>query len=212
MTFYNTINDASNFVISFSANPRQDFGIFAKGYSRAASTLAEQLLEKTRFSDYEAYPVVFLYRQAFELYLKAFYYKAALISAFRNIQSIDSNVHHHKLVPLAQTFKRVCQVIFPSDQLLLQVADKVNLLAVEFEQIDKDSFSYRYPTDKQGNASTQHHQITNLLAIHQAMKALLEDLEIIDFGMDIEANQAQKVYEILQEAQKLITSDSDEEN
>ncbi len=70
MAFYNSISNGNNFVISFTQTPQQDFGVFAKGYTRAAFVLAEHLLEKPRFSDYEAYPVVFLYRQAFELYLK----------------------------------------------------------------------------------------------------------------------------------------------
>ena len=84
MAFYNTISDASNFVISFTSNPQQDFTIFAKGYAQAAAILATYLLEEQpRFSDYEAYPIVFLYRHAFELYLKGFCYRAILILAFK---------------------------------------------------------------------------------------------------------------------------------
>jgi hypothetical protein len=80
MAFYNSVSNRNNFVISFTQTPEQDFGAFAKGYTRAASNLAEQLLEKPRFADYEAYPVVFLYRHAFELSLKGLYFKAGLIS------------------------------------------------------------------------------------------------------------------------------------
>ena len=83
MAFYNSNNNKNNFAISFTQNPKQDFGVFAKGYTRAASLLAEQLLDKPHFPDYEAYPVVFLYRHAFELYLKGFYYRAALIAYFQ---------------------------------------------------------------------------------------------------------------------------------
>jgi len=74
VAFYDSIDNTSNFVISFTTNPRQDFGVFAKGYFQAASALTEHLLAKQRFSDYEAYPVVFLYRQSFELYLKGLLY------------------------------------------------------------------------------------------------------------------------------------------
>jgi len=206
MAFYDKINDISNFVISFSANPQQDFGVFAKGYSKAAHVLAESLLAKQRFSDYEAYPVVFLYRHSFELYLKSFYYKAVLISAFKNIQSIDNFVQHHKLTLLAQVFKKICRVLFPSDKSLLKIADKVNRFAADFEQIDFDSFAYRYPIDKQGNASAKHHQVVNLFAFHQAMQELLNDLEVVDFGLNLEADQAQEIYEVIQETQSIITS------
>jgi len=210
MAFYNSINDGNNFAISFTPNPQQDFGVFAKGYTRAASVLAEHLLGKSRFSDYEAYPVVFLYRQAFELYLKGFYYKAGLISFFKGSQSIDYQfVFKHWLKPLAETFQKICKALFLSDQALLQLADKVRKYAVEFEQIDSDSFGYRYPINTRGEPSINY-QVVNLLALHNSMKELLGELEIVDFGFDIEASQAQEVYEIIQEAQTIIASENGE--
>lgn len=211
MAFYNSISDQSNFVISFTPNPQQDFGIFAKGYSQAASVLAEQILEKSRFSDYEAYPVVFLYRQAFELYLKGFYFKSRAIFAFRNSQNIDcSFVYKHRLKPLAETFQKICQVLFPRDQALLRLADKVLEYAIEFEEIDRDSFGYRYPIDTKGNPSTKHHQTVNLLALHSSMQELLSKLEIVDFGFDVETSHAQEIYEIIQEAERIIVSENSE--
>ena len=211
MAFYNSISDENNFVISFTQNPQQDFAVFAKGYTQAASVLAERLLKKPHFSDYEAYPVVFLYRQAFELYLKGFYYKASLIFFFKDKQSVDCQfLYKHRLKPLADTFQKICNALFPSDQELLDLAKKVLDYAVEFEQIDSDSFGYRYPIDTKGNHSTRHHQVVNLLAFHNSMQELLGDLEIVDFGFDVEASQAQEVYEIIQEAQAIIASENGE--
>lgn len=210
MAFYNSISDKSNFVISFSSNPKQDFGAFAKGYSQAADILAQNLLAQKRFSDYEAYPVVFLYRQAFELYLKGFYFRAGQICAFRDTEAIETDVYKHRLAPLAQTFKKICQILFPSDKLLLEIADKIDRYASEFEQIDFNSLSYRYPINTKGKASTKRHQVVNLLALHQAMQELLSKLEIIDFGFDIEASQAQEIYEVIQEAHSIIASEKGE--
>ena len=73
MPFYE-ISDTSSFVISFTHDPKGDFGAFAKGYTLAANRLAASLLEGPRFPDYEAYPVVFLYRHALELSLKHIIY------------------------------------------------------------------------------------------------------------------------------------------
>lgn len=209
MAFYNSIDDGNNFVTSFTQNPQQDFGFFAKGYTRAATALAEQLLEKPRFSDYEAYPVVFLYRQAFELYLKGLYFKASLISFFKDSQKVDCQfIYKHRLQPLAVTFEKICKVLFPSEQELLQLAQKVLIFADEFEQIDKHSFGYRYPIDTHGNHSTSRNQIVNLLALHKSMKELLGELEVVNFGFDVTAFQAKKVYEIIQEAQAIIASEN----
>jgi len=210
MAFYNSISDRNNFTISFTPNPQQDFGVFAKGYTRAATVLAEYLLEKPRFSDYEAYPVVFLYRQAFELYLKGFYYKASLIF-FKDSQKVDCQfINKHRLQPLAMTFEKICKALFPSEREILQLARKVVVFANEFEQIDKYSFGYRYPIDTHGNHSTSRNQIVNLLALHESMKEILGELEVVDFGFDVMAFQAQEVYEIIQEAQSIIASENGE--
>jgi hypothetical protein len=207
MTFYNSISDGNNFVISFSSDSKRDFGVFAKGYAQAASTLAEFLLEKPRFSDYEAYPVVFLYRHAFELYLKAFYYKAGLLSYFKNVEEIElekKQRNNHALVLFAEVFKKLCRILFPSDQELLKLSDKVHKFAFEFEQIDKDSYSYRYPINRQGTASTRQNQTVNLLAFYQSMQELMTELEVVDFGFDIETDQAQDIFEVIQKTQELL--------
>ena len=50
----------------------------------------------------------------------------------------------------------------------------------------------------------------NLLTFHNSMKELLGELEIVDFGFDVEAFQAQEIYEIIQEAQSTIASENGE--
>ena len=78
--FYDQQSDLSNFVISFTRDPKGDFAVFARAYAHAADRLAAQLLEALRFSDHEAYPVIFLYRHAFELSLKHIIYASALLA------------------------------------------------------------------------------------------------------------------------------------
>ena len=208
MGFYNATSDASNFVISFRPDLEQDFGAFAKGYALAASNLAEKLLEKSHFPDYEAYPVVFLYRHAFELYLKGFYYRAKRISFFKKSQSVEHQGKiDHSLVPFAETFQKICAALFSHDNELLQLADKIIRFANEFEEIDLDSFSYRYPMGKKGNKITAHHQIVNLFSFHQSMQELLDELEIIDFGLDMTEDQAKEIYEIFLENRNKIDSE-----
>ena len=84
------------------------------------------------------------------------------------------------------------------------------MYAIEFEQIDRDSFGYRYPIDTKGNPSTKPHQIINLLAFHNSMKELLGELRIVDFGLDIEVFQAQEIYGFFKEAQAVIASENGE--
>lgn len=42
------------------------------------------------------------------------------------------------------------------------------------------------------------------------MKELLGELEIVDFGFDVEASETQKIYEIIQNAETILASENDE--
>jgi hypothetical protein len=198
MPFYNTKNNFTNFAISFSRTPRDDFGIFAKGYFEAASKLAEILLSKNHFSDDEAYPVVFLYRHSLELYLKNIIYRAVLLSALKGLNDIDTRLYNnHRVATLAGIAGRILVKVFPHDTDLALLSKKITKIASEFEQIDPDSYSYRYPIDIKGNPSTKHNQIVNLESMSCTMNELLDELETIDFGISIETDVAQEIYEIM---------------
>lgn len=213
MPFYNSIDDTTNFVISFSSDPQQDFGVFAKGYADAATILACALLAKSYFADYEAYPVVFLYRQAFELYLKGFYYQTILLLSFKSGKStvkINVDTNTHRLIPLATAFQNICLVLFPEEQDLLVLAHKAQLVACEFEMIDRDSYSFRYPINTKKGSNSPHQLIINLRGFHQEMKELLDNMELVKFGFDIEESKVQEVYEIILEAKSLIESENNQ--
>src|SRR5262245_8250420 len=92
---FDEISDPTNFVISFTRQPRDDFGVFAKGYALAANRLAEALIQAPRFSDYEAYPVVFLYRHALELSLKHIICGGLKLVALRGMDEMREKLQHH---------------------------------------------------------------------------------------------------------------------
>ena len=79
------------FCFGWRKSPRNEFGVFAKGYHQAARSLSNILLGKPRFSDYEAYPIVFLFRHALELNLKNIIYKGALLSGFRRMEDNEQD-------------------------------------------------------------------------------------------------------------------------
>lgn len=194
MAFYTATTSTSNFIISFSSHPRNDFGVFARGYLYAASKLAEDLLARPRFADYDAYPIVFLYRHALELSLKNVIYRSALLTAFKRFDDIDTSLYNnHRLTPLSEKAAAILRRLFPDDEILEHIVDSMLIIASEFSDIDPDSYAYRYPIDKQGNPSTNPDQVINLEALHRTMKELFENLAIIDFGLDVETAKAREV-------------------
>lgn len=191
--FYNRKSDLSNFVISWSGDPRNDFGAFAKGYIAAAEFLAAQLLEARRFSDYQAYPVVFLYRHALELSLKHVIYRCAELGALREIDSIRDALHnHHKLAGLVDAASASLAMLFPGDQMLCALIPKCKQTCFELSEIDPDSFAFRYPMDKKGQYATKAHLTLNLSAFATHMSSLLEDLDTVRFGLGGEIDIAEE--------------------
>lgn len=199
MAFYNELNDITNFSISFTRTPKYDFGFFAEGYRFAANLVAKELIESARFSDYQAYPVVFLYRHALELQLKNIIYKIAKLLSFKHIENTDHNLSNsHDLCILSNQASGVLTKAFPADQDLHEVMKKVVCVARDFSEIDPISYSYRYPIDNKGRHSTKQNQIVNLQSLATHMDELLSILDVIDFGVNIETHVAQEVYELLE--------------
>lgn len=195
---YDSGHTHSGFSLGFSHTPRSDFGIFAKGYYRAARKVSEALLGQGHFPDYEAYPVVFLYRHALELNLKNIIYKAALLSAFHRMSDIDGTLYSaHKLPPLASRAAQVLQKLFPEDPGIRSIADDLEYVAQDFSEIDDASFTYRYPIQKDGSPVVAQTQNVDLAGLSSRMNGILERLEVLDFGLDLETEEAQDIYEIL---------------
>ena len=210
MPFYNKYTDRTNFVISFTSNPKADFDIFAKGYAIAASRLACLLIDSSRFSDYEAYPIMFLYRHALELYLKHIIYSSAKLAAFKNLNDIYQVLFNtHDLIQLSRRVKVLLGKIFPDDKKLMEAVDNIEVICNEFSEIDPCSYSYRYPIDKKGNHSTSVHQVVNLRSVEEKMSQLLEDLDNISFGLNMEIDIAE---EVLEDIKNLFSSFKKEES
>ncbi len=139
MEFYQSEEQHSNFVSCFSPNLRLQFGSYARGYRHAAGILAQHLIAKNRFPDYEGYPLVFLYRHAFELALKNVIYQAALLAAFRRTDDIDGKLRNdHNLERLSRVATKSLLAIFSDDDDLNKVCDRVSVTAREFTSIDAD--------------------------------------------------------------------------
>lgn len=196
MPFYDEINDSSNFIISFTSCPKYDFSVYSRGYTQAANCLADLLLQSSHFSDYEAYPVVFLYRHALELSLKHIIYSSSRLAAFQAIDDIDGTLQNsHDLKRLAEMATSSLTRLFPQDESLGELSARVVLISNEFNNIDLRSDGYRYPIDSKGLPSTAKHQCLNLRAFAKHMSSLLYDLDTFHFGLNIETDKAQDIYE-----------------
>lgn len=203
MAFYNEISNGRNIIISFTKNPKNDFGIFAKGYSRSANLLAQIFLSKYGNSDYDGYPIIFLYRHSFELHLKNIIYKTVKLSELKDIEISEKELKTgHELDKLATVATKSLLKNFPDNDYLITICTKIKKMADEFNEIDPSSFCYRYPVNLKGEHSTKNNQVVNIEAIYDNFSAFLSELETINFGLDVEKNQTQEIFENIENFNK----------
>lgn len=72
--------------------------------------------------------------------------------------------------------------------------DWARIDAMSDEDIDT-SDSYRYPISTRGDYSTRLGQSVNLSSLSDHMDSLLENLDAINFGLNLETDIEQEVYE-----------------
>jgi hypothetical protein len=201
MPFYDSGSVFGAFSIGFSRNPREDFAVYARGYFKAAHDLATSLLERPHgFPDYNAYPVMFLYRHCLELYLKACIYNSDLLSFILSEPELDhALINDHRLLPLSRKAARVLNKLFPQDASLASFCTEFKQIAQEFEVIDRNSFAFRYPITKDGASPFPENTVFNLVAVRSAFETLYQGFDAIDFGLDTTTQRCRDWYPDLPE-------------
>lgn len=71
------------------------------------------------------------------------------------------------------------------------------LVAEEYSELDINSFSYRYPIDITGSYPTKKNQLVNITSLTDCMEDLLDSIEAINFGLNIETDRVKELFEIL---------------
>lgn len=119
------------------------FFLFSEGYKTAALKIFEQLDGSAFHANFLVYPLIFLNRQFLELRLKE------LISGlnFSFSQSYDFP-NGHELDRLWNTYKNLILQASGSHCPDEATLENVERLIFEFQSIDPQSFSFRYPVDK----------------------------------------------------------------
>jgi hypothetical protein len=150
-------------------------------YMRAADALVKNAVEDRSVLDVYVSPLIFLYRQAVELFLKDLLWQSHYLACGKKGFITDKRFKTHDLLKLWQQLKENCQKVLGADFPLIR--DDVKLLEDLFAQIQKHdpgSDAFRFPFDWKGDrshASLNHVNIRSLYeSVHQAVE-LLGDLK-----------------------------------
>lgn len=192
-------------------NPKDEFGIFAHAYHSAAQELVTQMKSRIGCLDYEAYPILFLYRHAFELYLKAIVLKGAALAKLLSDENIDYSMiaANHNLtywMPAIQVIWKVEGWEWDFGISQVKTFEDFKRIVMELERVDPSSFAFRYPVDKKLRAALPHHFCFSLFAFAEQLDPVLETLDGAVTGLEAHWDHAAEiVYEAEQILRKAIT-------
>lgn len=176
-------------VLNSRRSPASEFGPYAASFQRAGLALAQRLADSHGYRDIDAGPIVYLYRQALELYMKG------VIASGRRLLDLSAEplpinpraLFRHRLTPLVPAIAAIIRVAGwewrPEVPPFASEAD-LRIYLESLETIDPTSFSFRYPMKTDGTASLPHHFRFNVLEFVEKITPLLELLDAALTGLD----------------------------
>lgn len=146
--------------LNWSGDPLQDLDWIAESYQSVAHDRLTSFKASGGINSGEeflAYPIVFLYRQAFELRLKAIVFAGAvLLRDEGEVPMSLKDVMSHELVPLFEEVDRILRRLMSDaeawdlDEPNLRTRSDFKRIVSEFDAFDKGSYAFRYSVKKDG--------------------------------------------------------------
>jgi hypothetical protein len=177
---FNSPHEHGNVVFNFTRRPIDDLIAFALGYSKAGHELAAQFAAGRGYGDYEGYPILYLYRHALELYLKAVVYRGAKLLKLVTQESVNTDhlFQRHDLarwLPAIQAISK--QMKWNFDGSGLASWEGFASFLHKLDSIDAGSYAFRYPINRIGEAQLPPHFVVNVVLFAEQMDGILQLLD-----------------------------------
>jgi hypothetical protein len=197
----------NNAVLNFMHNPEGEFMLYGDTYHRAAKQLLEIAISGRGSDSLETCPIVFLYRQALELHLKS------IIINGNNILRLEGKEEtagqdiftDHSLTRLLAAAEPIIEFMgwkeggFEKD--CIENFEDCKTVIRDFNAIDPGSYAFRYPVDKRGQGSVEHHFAFDVRRLAAILNPVLELLSGAAYALDDAYDNLQQAYgEAQQEA------------
>ena len=156
----------------------ENMDCYARGYKKAADTLAEEVIRTSSNQDILVYPILFLYRHYLELRLK---------EIVMNGRRLLGNGHgfptNHQLGSLWSIVKGIARKVWLSpDPPEFQSIDHI---ISEYSKVDDGSFAFRYPTDRDGEPTLDGIQQINIRHAAEMISEAATFLDGVSTGLGV---------------------------
>jgi len=208
-------------ILNWHGTPEREFTYFAEAFRVLAQESVAKLKTNRRFGllgipieDFKAYPIIFLYRHALELYMKAVLLVGSKMLTFKGEPEIDRErtLKTHNLDVLRQELERVFAVYGWEWDLGNSTFGSVRDLRTvigEFQTIDAGSYAFRYPVDTSGAPSLEKDFKFNVFQFCAVLDDLFPTLEGAAIGA---YEEYQNLLQALGEAQEYEMEYADQED
>lgn len=205
--FFEPRHHRGNVVFNFRGRAIDDLSAFAAGYHEAGKVLVRKMESASGYRDYEGYPILFLYRHALELYLKALVYRGAQLLSLISDEKRDTDklLTSHKMTRLLPSIEVIFKTVewqWNSEVSGLNSFDDFADLIRQIEEIDPQSFCFRYPVNTAGEAALPKHLVLNVIDFGTKMDPVLDLLSAAVTGLQERWNDTAEVMYLLQELLK----------
>lgn len=188
------VSDDRNVTLNFLNAASDEFDFYADAYYEAGKALSEKMIhtynEGNRPNDLGGLPVIFLYRHALELYLKSSIYIGSDILKLTGVAVGEIKaLQFHELRPLVESLKSILDSLhlefdpwdFHSEG--FRDYNDFESFISSWENVDRFSFSARYPTRKSGEAALPKHFQFHLPSFYETMNQVLQTLSGFNLGL-----------------------------
>jgi hypothetical protein len=196
-----------NIVLNFQHAADSEFGVYARAFHTAGQALFERMSGSNHYNGLDGCLIIFLYRHALELYLKAIVLHGETILRINGKTLLTNRgiLQRHTLHPFFPLLKRTFDAIgwtWDLDIEGLQSFEEVEELLRDFDTVDVGSYTFRYPVDTRGNPSVPHHFMVHMPTFCKRMDALLESLEAAVMGLEVTEQEMLEAAYYAQESMK----------
>ena len=180
-------NVRGNVTLNYWGHPVNQFAQVADSYRNAATVLRKNFEADAR-SDFDAYPLVFMYRHALELYLKAILLMGnrLAITSYKEELRTEDVFGSHSLTKHLPVIKAIfADAGWEEDYPHMGLEDAVfEEVLKEFDELDKGSYTFRYTVKKDGTANIAEQFAFSIPEFAGIMDRILNNLSGACIGLD----------------------------
>jgi len=163
-------------VLNWHNNPIGELTMQAEAYLRAGTKLLESFKGGNGLTDFDAYPIIFLYRHALELFVKDILLIGNKFAGALGDPEIETPfqeiVGSHRLSRHTDKLRKIFAAVDWKDDDFRHDWDH---FLRTIDQVDPNSMTFRYTVDKKGNPLLESHFSFNMCEFTSVFKTVLDD-------------------------------------